>query len=178
MTRVIEFAQKFNAKGKPYDAVLIGPSDDIQKTQTWRSIDTLKPLDDMRDKSGIKSRHMNHIWNIVEPHYLAWKKGHETPQDGTPLGSWPAITAQQAEVFRAADVRSVEEVANMTETKIGQVRIPDVRGLKKQAAQYLEGRPVADLAEKMAALEEQNRLMAEQLAAVQKPKRGRPAKGK
>jgi hypothetical protein len=45
--------------------------------------------DAMRDTTG--------LWDIIEPHYSAWKKGFEIPTTGTPLTSWQGISREQIE---------------------------------------------------------------------------------
>lgn len=65
-----------------------------------------------------QARKDKQIWAVIEPYYEAWKKGQETPVDGTPLGAWPGLAPEQAERLRMMRVRSVEDVAAMTDADV------------------------------------------------------------
>ncbi len=56
------------------------------------------------------------IWAIIEPAYLAWKKGEsEMPVDGTPLEAWPAITSKgMIDHLKILNIRTVEHLALAT----------------------------------------------------------------
>lgn len=85
-----------------------------------------------RDKTG--------KWLSVDAAYKAWKSGEEVPENGTPLGAWPGISDEQRVVLKASGVRTVEEVAAMTETIITRIRLPNPRALRDQACRFLEAR--------------------------------------
>lgn len=92
--------------------------------------DAVKRL--QRDKTG--------KWSSIEPTYNAWKKGIEIPIDGTPLGAWPGCTKAQAEILKANGIRTVEEVAALTDTLLTRIKLPNPRALKDQAVRFLEAR--------------------------------------
>jgi hypothetical protein len=185
MTYVVEFKQEMK-NGKAVDMVLIAPRDDVQKTQTWHRVEDLRPLAGVdEDANSLNKQHMNAVWSVVEPAHKAWLEGVEIPETGTPLGVWPAINEQQAQIFRAAHIRTIEDVAEMTETSMGRVRLPNVRQLRDQAAKFLEGRDTAGLSQQLAEQQNLNQAMLEKMEAMQaeiaamredKPKRGRPKK--
>lgn len=74
----------------------------------------------------------NPVWLGIRGAYEAWKSGQETPVDGTPLDAWPALTKVQVEAFRAAQYRTIEDVAEITDGELGRVRLPDMRQLREQ----------------------------------------------
>lgn len=90
-----------------------------------------------RDKTG--------KWNSIKAAYEAWKQGSEIPEEGTPIGAWPGCTQAQAEILRANGIRSVEEVANLTETLLNRIKLPNPRALKDQAVRFLEARSTSSV---------------------------------
>jgi len=127
--------------------------------------------------------------DFVRPAYEAWRKGEEMPIEGTPIGAWPALTPDQAAGLKAAGLRTVEEMANATDTLVNKIPLPNVRGLKTLAEAFLASRDqskvAADLAQKdreMAELREQLDEMRQIVLAQSRerdedrPRRGRPPK--
>ena len=55
------------------------------------------------------------VWAELAPHYEAWKRGQDMPLVGTPLAAWPGVTRQQADILKFLNVRTVEDVAAMTD---------------------------------------------------------------
>lgn len=152
---------------------------------TEELVHTLIPPEHLRnDDEGTKMGYMMAVWSQIEPAYKAWKSGTEAPVDGTPLGAWAGVNAAQADVLRQNGIRTVEEVAAMTESQLGRVMLPQPRLLKLQAAEYLESRKGDAVASKIAAVEEQNAALKAQLEeAIARlsedkpaPRRGRPPK--
>jgi hypothetical protein len=110
---------------------------------------------------------MRHMWATIEPAYLAWKEGREVPLNGTPLAAWPGVTPEQAEVFRLAGIRSVEQVRDLTDSLRAKVRLPNTRELQDLAKLYLENTGVAAAAEREAAKDRQIADMAERMEAME-----------
>lgn len=125
------------------------------------------PQDNFKgDKGGEKARFFRARWAQIEPAYEAWKAGHEIPVNGTPLGRWPAINGNQAEVFRQNGIRTVEEVRDMTASQAERIKLPNVRGLQAEATAFIDNMAGAALAEKEA--ERDNRIaeLEKQLSAA------------
>lgn len=172
---VLEFKQEYR-DGKAIDWVLVGPRGEaIERTQTWHRISKIIPpeepprgLAESPSYVAMKAR-----WDQIEPHYRAWKSGNAAPETGTPLGAWSGVNAAQADVLKRMHIKTVEDVAEMTEADVAKLPFPGARDLPKLARDYLEGKDMADL-------QAQNAAMAEKLAAleaeVNKPRRGRPPK--
>lgn len=132
------------------------------------------------------------IWATLEPYYQAWKKGQDVPVDGTPLAAWPGVTPEQVERLRNLQVRSVEDVAAMTDADIDRYGMGGI-AMRQQARAFIEAkkdRSVVQtelvsrdrkIAEQDARLAEMGELLKQQAAMLEqltadKPKRGRPAK--
>jgi hypothetical protein len=167
--RILGFKTTYHKRAEstelvPRDWVKFAPMHDIN-TVTEEMVNHLRPPENgiERDDEGLKTGYMQSIWGQIEPHYRAWKEGTEVPVSGIPLSAWAGVTAEQAEVFRKAGLRTVEDIAGMTEGQIGRVPLPGVRTTKQLAAEFLESRKGADTASKVTALTEQNAALQAQL---------------
>ena len=103
--------------------------------------------------------------DLILEAYEAWKLGHALPEHGIPLGAWPAVTAKVADQLRMAGVRSVEDVAELTEqakSRLG--HIGNLGDLIKQAKLFLGSADKLATATQMKSLEDRNTAQAEQLA--------------
>lgn len=182
--RVVEFRTEYKGT-KAEDWVLYAPVHSPLNTSTWEKVSRMKPPKEIdRDVRGLKALHMNAIWAMIGPAYDAWKGGQEIPITGTPLGAWPGINQAMAEVFKRVGIRTVEEVAAITDGQVQGIHLPDVRGMRKQAAAFLDARGDAKAAQRLTDQDDQIAVMQEQLESLtallkeseDKPKRGRPRK--
>jgi len=78
------------------------------------------------------------VWLAIKPAYAAWLEGTAAPVNGTPLDAWSALTKKQAKAFQDAGYKSIEEVAEITDSDLSRVRIPDVRKMRNLARAYME----------------------------------------
>lgn len=176
--RVIEFKTRLNKAGKPVDWVRYGNAESLQVSSTWARVQDLIPPEDMeqdRDRQGLKMTHMRAVWSQIEPRYRAWKDGAKMPETGTPLTAWPGLNEAEIEAFNRAGIRSVEDVAEMSDGLIGKVALPNARDHRTQARKFLE---MADKASANARIEELEAKLAALLEQGEAPKRGpgRPKK--
>jgi len=93
-----------------------------------------------------KLENMKLKWAAIEPEYEAWKSGHQMPVNGTPLGAWAGMTAEKAEVLRRVGIRTVEDVAYLSETQMEKIQLPHMRVMRREAVLFLENRGAADSA--------------------------------
>lgn len=163
--RVIEFKTEYTRDGRPVDWVLVAPIHAIHTSQTWHRIrDIIPPENEVaNDRHGLKMTHIKAIWSMIEPAYTAWKSGQEVPETGTPLGAWPGLNAAQADVLKRSGIRTVEEVANITDGQAEKIKLPDMRGLRRQAQAFLDAREGAETAHRLTDLEAQNKALQERL---------------
>lgn len=68
-------------------------------------------------------------------HYDAFQKRIELPEEGTPLSEWPQISRSQVEELSFMHVKTVEQLAEMSDTHVGQFR--GGYTLKKRAQDFL-----------------------------------------
>ncbi len=109
---------------------------------------------------------------VLEPHYLAWKKGESAPVSGTPLEAW-AADPEMVQVLNQVNIRSVEEFVSLEDHLLIRLSIPGGREKQKRAKAFLEAREntakvseeVADLRTK---LEARDRDIAELKALIER----------
>lgn len=66
----------------------------------------------------------------------AFLKGQDAPEDGTPLEHWPAITSEQRAELAHFQIRTVEQLAGLTD--INASKFLGIRALQKLAKDFLE----------------------------------------
>lgn len=108
--------------------------------------------------------------------YAAFKAGQALPVEGTPLEEWPAVTRSQVEELRHFNIRTVEQLAALSDDALNRVVPMGGFSLREKAQRFLEhaaslapmealaAKHEADAA-KLAAMEEQIRQLTEQLKA-------------
>jgi hypothetical protein len=166
------------------DMVEYGPIGQSQRTRAVERIDILsKPLKIAGANPGAAAAKI--LWDFIKPRYEAWKGNQELPETGTPLAAWNHLTPTQAEFLRVNGVRSVEDVAQLTDIHIQQFKIHNLRSIIEAAKKFLASADTAKFAGEMQAKDEQIAAlvarvdqMAEMLAnQMEEPKRrGRPPK--
>ncbi len=168
--RVLEFKSEYkkrNGEMVEVEWVRIAPVSAIMTSQVWHRIKDLLPPDEIsNDDDGKKIDFMRHRWSMIEPAYNAWKSGNEVPLGGTPLAAWGGVTPEQSKLLQQHGFRTVEEIAEMTESSIVKLPIPRLRELPALARKFLDGIGTAENAERLTALEDQIKDLAEKLAAA------------
>lgn len=159
------------AKLIPVDMVAYGPVGQTQKTLIHTEVKRLSSIqrsDDEQQNPAIAIARMR--WDAIRPQYEAWKSGQEMPLNGTPLAAWNAVTPEQAEVLKSRGVKTVEDVAELTDAAIQGIPVPHMRDLKLNAKRFLDSaettRFAAVLAEKDRALEDAKAQLNEQGAQI------------
>lgn len=104
--------------------------------------------------------------------YKRWKENLETPENGTPIMSWPAISPSQQKAILNANVRTVEDLAVANEATLTAIGMGS-RSLQMKARSWLEtANDVGKIAERNAALEtkqtEQDELIKIQAETISK----------
>ncbi len=80
----------------------------------------------------------NPIWQVIKPAYERWKAGQDSPIDGTSLAAWPGATKELVKALAPANIRSVEDLAQMEDSAISKLAIHNLRQLQKNARAFLE----------------------------------------
>ena len=182
---VYEDDPKNPGKQRARDMVEYGPIGQAGRTHVVERIDILSRVQKVAgvNPSVMAARVM---WDFIRPRYEAWKTNQDLPETGTPLAAWNHLTQQQAEILRVNGVRSVEDVAQLTDTHFHRIPIPNLRTIVEAAKKFLDSKDIntfsAQLAAKddtIAALSARLDQLAEMVArqSEEEPKRrGRPPK--
>jgi hypothetical protein len=136
------------------DMVEYGPIGQAGRTQVVERIDILRSVQAVAGANPAvhASRAM---WEFIKPRYEAWKSNQELPETGTPLAAWNHLTPQQAEILRVNGVRSVEDCAQLTDTHINRIPIPNLRSIIEAAKKFLDHKDVNRFDAEMKAKDDQ-----------------------
>ena len=170
------------------DMVEYGPIGQGSRTRAVERIDILRKTQKVAGANPA-SMAAQVLWAHIKPRYEAWKGNQELPETGTPLASWNHLTATQAEFLRMHSIRTVEDVAALTDIHIQQFKIHNLRSIIEASKKFLDSADTVKFAGEMKAKDEQLAAanaridqMAEMLAKLMQdsedaPKRrGRPPK--
>jgi hypothetical protein len=168
--RVLEFKTEFKGVGEAATSVewvRYAPVGSIQNTATWARIKDLKPDKAFRnDDEGLQLQAQRIRWSFIEPAYDAWKSGEELPTTGTALAAWPGISADVAEAFKRGGVKTIEEVAGLTDVVLGRLAVPNARSYVAQAKLFLESVDKSEMADRMDKKDREMQQLREELLAA------------
>lgn len=106
----------------------------------------------------------------------AFEKSVEAPEDGTPLAEWAAMSRAQVIELSSHHVRTVEQLANLSDTQLAKVVPMGGHALRQRAQAWLsqseQGAPLAEANQKIEALRGQVEVLMSQLAAKAAPPEG------
>lgn len=88
--------------------------------------------------SKVKDGNVAPEWMVLKPYYEKWKAGEDAPINGTPLLAWPGATPQLVKALAPANIRSIEDLAEMEDSAIQRLAVPKLREYQKNARAYLE----------------------------------------
>jgi hypothetical protein len=168
------------------DWVTYSPMHDPKST-TEEMVKVLMPPAEITEEEANKAEKyflMRELWKQIEPAYNAYKNGKEIPLDGTPLSAWAGVTAEQIDVLKFAGVKTIQNLANMTEAQMNKIMLPGLRNLKSTAIEYLASREKTAQAEEVADLKAKLEALTQMMAdkqdeeVVVKRGPGRPPKPK
>lgn len=69
--------------------------------------------------------------------YAAFKAQQHQPQEGTPIDQWPPLTKSQVMTFKAANVHTVEQLANVSDGNLQNLGL-GARDLRDKAIAYMK----------------------------------------
>jgi hypothetical protein len=156
----------------------------------WAKKGVSNPATTDENIARLKKYPDNLIWQVIKPSYERWKAGLESPVDGTPLAAWPGATPQLVKALAPANIRSVEDLAQMEDSAISKLAIQNLRKLRQNARAFLEAqKSTAQVSGEVVKLRNENEALKarvdELIKAVEaiteddapeKPRRGRPPK--
>lgn len=100
--------------------------------------------------------------DMLRNQYANWKKGYETPPNGTHIRAWPAISPSQAEMLCSIMLLTVEDLAGANESALQRIGM-GARELQMKARAWLDSATkIGSTAEELAALRAHNAALLEQ----------------
>lgn len=101
--------------------------------------------------------------------YENWKSGHEDLIEGTPLEQWPAVTRAQVEELKHFNVRTVEQLADISDAHAQ--KFMGINSLRRLAQEYInkgkEGALSTQMIEALKAKDNQIAALQEALNGLQ-----------
>lgn len=176
---VVGFETKYGRNNKPVDYVQYGERYSIQSQVVSARVSDLDPAN-LRDGVGsehnmnMKRAFMINRWRQIEPAYNAWKSGQDLPVRGTPIDLLPGFNKHQLDEIKKAGFKAIEDLAESHEEALGKINLPDRKGLKKKAEEFLKaqdtGKAAEEINELKAQLDAAVEMIAELKASNDKPK--------
>jgi uncharacterized coiled-coil protein SlyX len=145
------------------DWVSYGPIGMGDRSQTADKVSRLAAVAPSRDMQNPAVRAAAMRWDAVKPLYDAWKAGREAPINGTPLAVLNSVPQEQADYLRTKGVKTVEELAELTDTHIERMKLSGLRQYIAEARRWLDA---SDSRKTVAALAEKDREIANQQAQL------------
>jgi hypothetical protein len=160
------------AKSIGIDWVEYGPIGSLDRSLTRERVSRLRDcLPPGKDNPAVVMAHSR--WDAVRPSYERWKSGQEMPVSGTPLAAWNALNPEQADVLKSRGVRTVEDIAQLTDAHIERIPVRGLRDLIRQAQLFVDSADRTRFAhslekkdQEIAALNGQLDSLREQIAAL------------
>lgn len=120
------------------DMVAYGPVGQLDRTINIEKITRLSKLMPLQGNEQNPAVAMAHArWDAIKPRYEAWKTGNELPIQGTPLAAWNGVTPEQAEILKASNIRTVEEIAELNDATRARIPLPGLQDLIQSAKRYV-----------------------------------------
>lgn len=90
-----------------------------------------------QNKDAVKEDRLPREWERAYADiYKDFKEGRETPVDGTPILTWPPLSPSQQKSILAANIRTVEHLADANEAALNTIGMGG-RALKQKAVEWL-----------------------------------------
>jgi hypothetical protein len=104
-------------------------------------------------------------WAVIGPAYEAWKKGNETPLNGTPLHAWSGVSREMADALKKFNIYTIEDLADFPDHQMAKLPIPQLREWRNRAKAWREAQATNEIGDKLASrdrkIEEQNGLISD-----------------
>jgi len=121
---------------------------------------------------------------VTEDHRMRWPQQYSAfqrqqyqPQEGTPIDQWPPLTKSQVMTFKTANVHTVEQLANVSDSNLLNLGM-GARDLREKAIAYLKNAqgsaPALAMQQQLNDAFKQIEALKNQLAGFDEPKKRGP----
>lgn len=76
------------------------------------------------------------LWPVIRGAYESWKKGQEEPVSGTALAAWAGVNAAQADRLKLMHIRTVEDIAQLTDADLEKIGM-GARAMREKARAFV-----------------------------------------
>lgn len=112
-------------------------------------------------------------WEALKPYYDRWKAGQEAPVDGTPLAAWPGATPHLVKALEPYHIRSIEDLADLTDGTLAKIPLPGIRNFRDTARAYVAAASTtAPVAGRLAELQSENESLKARLETLEQVVKG------
>ena len=108
----------------------------------------------------------NAIAATIRDAYDVWKSGREPTEEGTPLAAWPAMQPELATILRGRGVKTIENVAELSDTHIRSFGVPGLRQVIEDAKRFLAALDQTAVADSLAAKDRELDAIREEMEAM------------
>lgn len=137
------------------DYVKYGPPHLMDRQATIARVTRI--LSAKRPVEGSKNPAEAQAWTraeFIRPHYEAWKRGEELPDNGIPLAACNFLRAEDVAILKRHGIRSAQELAAVLDSSIDRIPVPAMREKRTQAKRFLEAQDLNKAAAEKARMEE------------------------
>lgn len=163
---------------KGVDYVAYGPLGALDRTVTVERVSRLQSVQGGEDTDNLAVQLARFRWDQIRPRYEAWKEGREMPVDGTPLGAFAALSAEDVDLLHINRVHTVEQLASMPDRLVQKLALPNIRALMEQAKMFLANSDRTAASARMTQIEDENRALRARLEEIEKTTQQRRGPGR
>lgn len=109
-------------------------------------------------------RATNGMWDVMKPHYEAWKAGQDVPANGTPLAAWAGIRPEQIAVLRQFEIKTVEDLAVLSDSILSRPGMTGLRSVRDAAVAWEKSKDTRAVASDVLAVKLENEALKQQMA--------------
>lgn len=134
---------------------------EAEKREIWDELEYVEIIVPGDKNAIVHERVKPHHRDRWPERYRAFKESREMPSEGTPLEEWAAVSASQVMELKSHHVRTVEQVATLSDNQLKTVCPMGGFALREKAINHVSGQSkaearIAELEAKLAALLEKD----------------------
>jgi len=141
------------------------------KAEVWEKVHRMDPANlkllPGQRADDEKSKFFAFRWSVIGPAYAAWKSNEAIPEHGTPLAAWGGVSQGIIELLRKGGFRTVEDIAELNDGSLMNLRVPDAPGIRSLARSFLENKDASASAKREAEKDAEIANMRERMAAME-----------
>lgn len=114
------------------------------------------------------------LWDKIGPKYDQWKRTNSFENDGTPLEVWGRLSEEIMQVLKAHDVKSLEDLRDISDGQIKSIGLPGLRAMKENVRVFFDTKDQRKADAAINAVREENEDLRRELEEIKAMMRGKP----